>query len=174
VRDRARQPARCPACPQVVVRVLSLTNGAISCTQGLRLLARAGPARCFRNGRGLLLPGVSTLVTRCATLDFAGVRGIQPSDLSARWCTSRFTYPFSAYTADGMSHLASVCCRFIEWDAAPAMFADAVDPNIPLSGLTSSSGSGFSGATEALFCKACAPSAVARPASLTQTDSPPT
>ena len=111
--------------------------------QELSLHAGAGPARRFRSGRGLLLPGVSV---HCLV--------VHPG--------------FVMRIGDGMLHFALVCSRFIEWDAAPAVFEDAINLNIPLSGVRSSAGSGFVDSTDALFCRACAPSATTKPASLAQ------
>jgi hypothetical protein len=56
--------------------------------------------------------------------------------------------------------------RWIEWEpTSPSIFDDVNNANIPMTGVTSSGGSGMNGESQALFCKACSTSSSSRPVS---------
>ena len=110
--------------------------------QGLRLLGGARSSRRKRSRWKLLLQPVSFKKPRLA---------------KAIKCFLQYLIP--AHTPYGVD-------RWIEWEpTSPSIFDDVNNANIPMTGVTSSGGSGMNGESQALFCKACSASSSSRPVS---------
>ncbi len=107
--------------------------------QGLHLLGGARSSRRKRSQRELLLQPVSSKTSRSDQVLSTITQSSVPSFGADRW---------------------------IEWEpTSPSIFDDVNNLNIPMTGVTSSGGSGMNGESQALFCKACSASSGSRPVS---------